>query len=170
MSGAIVFGKTRRAARQLSRQFERRRVRKVYWACVERIVEPAAGTWIDYLHKVYGQPRTAIVDHAHPGAQEAILHYRTLGFHGAGSWLEIELETGRTHQIRVQAASRGFPVLGDKHYGGLVSFGPTVDELRHSVIALHARELTFFHPTTNEPIVVLAPVGPSWRALGLDLA
>ena len=56
VTGAIVFAKTRRAARQLSKQFERRSVKKTYWAAVERIVEPAAGTWIDYLHKVYGQP------------------------------------------------------------------------------------------------------------------
>ena len=68
VSGAMVFAKTRRAARQLARQFERRQVRKLYWACVERAVEPASGTWIDYLHKVYGHPRTAIVEHTHPGA------------------------------------------------------------------------------------------------------
>jgi 23S rRNA pseudouridine1911/1915/1917 synthase len=169
-SGAIVFAKTRRAARQLSRQFERRQVRKTYWACVERIVEPVAGTWNDWLRKVYGHPQAEVVDHSHPEAQEAILRYRTIGFHAAGSWLEIELETGRTHQIRVQAASRGFPVLGDRLYGGSVHFGPMVDDVRLSAIALHARQLSFFHPTTKEQLTARAPVNESWRVLGVGLA
>jgi 23S rRNA pseudouridine1911/1915/1917 synthase len=164
-SGAIIFAKTRRAARQLSRQFERRRVKKLYWACVERIVEPLAGTWTDTLHKVYGQPRAAIVDHTHPAGQEAVLRYRTLGFHGAGSWLEIELETGRTHQIRVQTSSRGFPILGDAHYGSRTAFGPQHEDQRLLAIALHARTLTFFHPTTKQEITLEAPVNEAWNEL-----
>lgn len=167
VSGAILFAKTRRAARQLSRQFERRRVRKLYWACVERCVEPPDGTWTDYLHKVYGQPKAAVVDAGHPDAQEAILRYRTLGQHGAGSWLEIELETGRTHQVRVQAASRGYPVLGDTHYGSRQPFGPQTDDERLRAIALHARRIAFFHPTTNERLTVEAPTGDAWQALSL---
>jgi 23S rRNA pseudouridine1911/1915/1917 synthase len=165
VSGAIVFAKTRRAARQLSRQFERRRVKKLYWACTERIVEPLEGTWTDMLHKVYGQPRTAVVDRAHPQGQEAVLRYRTLGFHSAGSWLEIELETGRTHQIRVQCASRGFPVLGDLEYGSQIAFGPQHDDPRLRSIALHARTISFFHPTSKQEITIEAPVGEAWQEL-----
>jgi RluA family pseudouridine synthase len=167
VSGAILFAKTRRAARQLSRQFERRRVKKLYWACVERAVEPADGTWIDYLHKVHGQPIAEVVDASHPDAQEAILHYRTLGHHQAGSWLEIELETGRTHQIRIQAASRGHPVLGDVAYGSRIAFGPQHDDQRQRVIALLARSITFFHPTTKQPLSIEALPGDTWRALTL---
>ncbi len=167
-TGAIVFAKTRRAARQLSRQFERRQVKKIYWALVERIVEPPQGTWTDYLCKVYGQPRTAVVDHAHPGGQESILHYRTLGFHRAGSWLEIELQTGRTHQIRVQAASRGFPVLGDAHYGSQIPFGTWHEDQRLRAIALHARSLAFFHPTSREEITLNAQLGPAWEEMQLE--
>lgn len=167
-TGAMIFAKTRRAARQLSRQFERRQVTKIYWALVERIVEPPQGTWTDYLCKVHGQPRTAVVDHAHPGGQEAILHYRTLGFHGAGSWLEIELQTGRTHQIRVQAASRGFPVLGDVHYGSQIPFGAWHDDQRLRAIALHARSLTFVHPTSREPIRLHAQCDRAWDELQLE--
>jgi 23S rRNA pseudouridine1911/1915/1917 synthase len=167
-SGAIVFAKTRRAARQLSRQFERRVVKKLYWACVERIVEPLEGTWTDYLHKVYGQPRTAVVDAQHPSGQEAILNYRTLGFHGGGSWLEIELQTGRTHQIRVQASTRGFPLLGDSHYGSRIPFGVQYDDERLRAIALHARTLEFLHPTSREKIVVEAAIGEAWRELELQ--
>jgi 23S rRNA pseudouridine1911/1915/1917 synthase len=166
-SGVIAFAKTRRAARQLSRQFERRHVRKLYWACVERIVEPLEGTWTDYLYKFHGQPRAAVVDSAHPDCQEAKLSYRTLGFHEAGSWLEVELETGRTHQIRVQAASRGFPLLGDAHYGSRLAFGPQHEDERLRAIALHARSLTFFHPTTLDETTVEAPAGGTWNQLKL---
>jgi 23S rRNA pseudouridine1911/1915/1917 synthase len=167
VSGAIVFAKTRRAARQLSKQFERRTVTKQYWACVERVVEPYDGTWRDYLWKVYGQPRAMIVDHTHPGGQEAVLDYRTLGFHTAGSWLEIELQTGRTHQIRIQASSRGHAVLGDAHYGSRISFGEACDDERLRPIALHARRLAFVHPTTRTRVTLEAPVGEAWKALEL---
>ena len=167
VSGVMIFAKTRRAARQLSRQFERRRIKKLYWACVERIVEPAAGTWTDFLHKVHGQPRAAVVEHTHPGAQEAVLHYRTLGFHRAGSWLEIELQTGRTHQIRVQASSRGFPVLGDAHYGSRIAFGPQDGDERLRTIALHARMLVFFHPMSRAEIAREAPGGTAGDEMAL---
>jgi RluA family pseudouridine synthase len=139
VSGAMIFAKTRRAARQFSKQFERRRVKKLYWAAVERVVEPLEGTWSDYLWKVHGQPRALLVDHSHPDAQQAILHYRTLGFHRCGSWLEIELATGRTHQVRVQASSRGYPILGDAHYGSRIPFGEQPEDERLRAIALHAR-------------------------------
>lgn len=166
-SGAIVFAKTRRAARQLSRQFERRTVKKTYWICVERIVEPLAGTWTDFLQKVYGHPRATVVDRTLPGAQEAILTYRTIGYHRAGSWLEIELQTGRTHQIRVQAATRGHPVLGDTHYGSAICFGPQHEDERLRAIALHARSLEFAHPTTREPMTACAPLPAEWSDLEL---
>jgi 23S rRNA pseudouridine1911/1915/1917 synthase len=167
VTGVIVFAKTRRAARQLSKQFERRRVQKVYWTCVERVVEPLAGTWTDYLHKFHGQPKTAVVPATHPEAQEAILHYRTLGYHQAGTWLEITLETGRTHQIRVQCASRGYPVLGDEMYGARIPFGPSYENERERYIALHARSLSFFHPVSKQPMTVEAPPGESWQELEL---
>jgi RluA family pseudouridine synthase len=166
VSGAVIFAKTLRAARQLSKQFERRRVKKLYWACVERIVEPLSGTWVDTLHKVHGQPLTRVVEATHVEGQEAILHYRTRGYHPAGAWLEIELETGRTHQIRVQASSRGFPVLGDVDYGSRTAYGAAEEDHRLRPIALHARSLAFFHPTTKQQITLEAPVSAAWAALG----
>jgi 23S rRNA pseudouridine1911/1915/1917 synthase len=167
VTGVIVFAKTRQAARHLSKQIERRRVRKIYWSCVERVVEPLEGTWTDYLHKFHGQPKTAVVEATHPQGLEAILHFRTLGFHQAGSWLEIELETGRTHQIRVQTSSRGHPVLGDEAYGARLPFGPHEDDERLRRIALHARSLTFHHPTSKEQMMVEAPPTDSWADLVL---
>ena len=167
VSGAIIFAKTRRAARQISRQFERRQIRKSYWACVESVVEPPAGTWTDYLWKVHGQPRTQVVESTHAHGQQAILHYQTIGSHRYGSWLEVELETGRTHQVRVQAASRGYPIVGDAHYGSTIPFGPHVDDERLRPIALHARALTFVHPTTRVEIMLEAPLSEVWGDLAL---
>ncbi|HEX3727066.1 MAG TPA: RluA family pseudouridine synthase [Pirellulales bacterium] len=167
-SGAMIFAKTRRAARVLSRQFERRRVRKLYWACAAGCVEPAAGTWTDFLWKVYGQPRAMVVESTHVNAQQAVLHYRVIGRHALGSWLEIELETGRTHQVRVQAASRGFPIVGDALYGSEVALGPAVADERLRPIALHARSLVFWHPTSQAEVRLLAPLGDQWNGLQLE--
>ncbi len=168
VSGVMVFAKTHRVARNLARQFERRGVRKQYWACVAGAVEPAGGTWTDYLCKVYGQPKTMVVEDTHAGAQLAVLHYQTIGRHDYGSWLEIELETGRTHQVRVQAASRGYPVLGDTHYGCALSFGPHRDDERLRPIALHARSLTVMHTLTREAMTFEAPLSDAWQALKLE--
>jgi len=166
-SGAIVFGKTPRATRRLARQFERRTVRKVYWACVEGQVTPAAGTWRDYMRKVPDQPRAELVEPDHPDARVAVLHYRTLETGSWGCWLEIELETGRTHQVRLQAACRGHPILGDQQYGSTLAFGPQHEDPRLRAIALHARSLWFCDPASREPVSVTAPVCQDWLALGL---
>jgi 23S rRNA pseudouridine1911/1915/1917 synthase len=103
-----------------------------------------------------------------PDAQVAVLSYRVLGTFPWGDWLRIELQTGRTHQIRVQAAARGHPVLGDFHYGASVPFGPQHEDERLRAIALHARSLSFRHPDTREPLSVTAPVSADWLALGVS--
>lgn len=161
-SGAIVFATRRRAAQKLARQFERREVKKVYWVCVEGRLDPPAGTWRDYLRKVYGKPLAEVVPADHPEARQAVLHYRTLATLDSGSWLEIELETGRTHQVRIQAASRGHPVLGDLQYGSPLPFGPQHTDERLRAIALHARTLAFRHPATKQWISVTAPTPEFW--------
>ncbi len=189
-SGAIIFAKDSRTTRKLGAQFENRRVHKVYWACVEGRIEPPSGRWEDFLYKVAGEPRAEVVGPGHPEGRHAALHYRVLGtvpivvaglgterslvvgghengtvpLDGAawGSFLEIELETGRTHQIRVQAASRGHPVLGDKQYGSTVAFGPQFEDERLNAIALHARSLTFRNPETRETVTVVAPLPEYW--------
>ena len=162
VSGAMVFTTHVRAARKVSEQFEARRVRKTYWALTAGNIEPAEGTWTDYLRKVEGEPRSIVVDQHDPEGRLAILHYRVLGRHEHGSWLEIELETGRTHQIRVQCASRGFPLLGDELYGSHDPFGPVTDDERARQIALHARFLAFAHPMSGEPVAITAPLPESW--------
>jgi 23S rRNA pseudouridine1911/1915/1917 synthase len=78
--------------------------------------------------------------------------------------LEVKLETGRTHQIRVQAAQRGHPVLGDGLYGSLRAFGPQYDDERLRAIALHATVLEFEHPRTHELVTVTAPLPDYWKS------
>ena len=167
VSGPVVFALTRRAARRLSKQFERRTVEKVYWVAVAGTVTPANGTWIDIIRKVPYESRAEITTPDMPEAKSAVLHYRTLGQSEHGSWLEVRLETGRMHQIRIQAASRGWPVLGDKLYGCTVPFGQQSDDKSLQAIALHGRSIAFSHPLTREPVTVVVPAPAEWQELGL---
>lgn len=167
VSGAIVFARHERAAMRISKQFERRTVTKCYWAFVEGVVTPDEGTWRDFLHKRHGMAQAEVVPADHPAAKHAVLHYRVMWSGPAGTWLEIELETGRTHQIRVQSASRGHAVVGDSQYGSSRSFGDPALEFRNRPIALHARQLGFRHPMTDEAVNVIAPLPATWRELNL---
>jgi 23S rRNA pseudouridine1911/1915/1917 synthase len=170
VSGALIFARHARAARRISEQFEGRLVQKIYWACVAGAITPEAGTWTDFVRKVPGEPRAEIVPADHPEGREAVLHYRVLSQHAWGSWLAIELETGRTHQIRVQAASRGHAVFGDQLYGSIEPFGPQHEDQRLRAIALHGRSITFRHPMTQEMVSITAPLTDEWQQLGLDWA
>jgi len=167
VSGAIVFARHVRAAHRIASQFENRTVSKSYWAFVEGQVTPDEGTWTDHLHKRHGMAQSIVVPADDPRGKLAILHYRTISTTSVGTWLEIELETGRTHQIRVQAASRGNPVCGDSQYGAKQAFGEQHEDERLRAIALHARHLGFQHPMTREQVSVTAPVPAAWMTLRL---
>ncbi len=163
VSGVLVMAKRVNAARKLSKQFERRQVRKVYWAIVEGRVAPDEGTWRDCVRKVPGQSRAEVVPADHPQGRSAVLHYRVLRTDGHRSLLEIQPETGRMHQIRVQAACRGWPILGDTLYGSTVAFGQPREDVRLQPIALHARSLTFVDPLSRVPMILEAPPGADWQ-------
>src|SRR5207244_12034083 len=99
----------------------------------------------------------------------------TLRFHSlqacaGGTRVEFQPETGRMHQIRVQAALRGWPIRGDVLYGAKLPFGPPAELPRERIIALHARSLTFLHPIRFEPIMVGAPSPAVWRELAIEAA
>jgi 23S rRNA pseudouridine1911/1915/1917 synthase len=83
--------------------------------------------------------------------------------------LEFQPRTGRMHQIRIQAALRGHPLLGDALYGSPRPFGPHAELPRDRIIALHARSLTFLHPIRYEPITLTAPLPPLWKEIGVPL-
>jgi 23S rRNA pseudouridine1911/1915/1917 synthase len=163
VSGVVLFARNTKAARRLAEQFQTRQVTKIYWAAVEGDVQPSEGAWEDWLLKVADEARAEAVAPDAPGARQARLRYRCLA-HGAGcSLLEIQLETGRMHQIRLQAAQRGWPIRGDVLYGAKMSFGPAASLPRERAIALHARSLIFLHPIRYEPITVVAPLPAMWQ-------
>lgn len=166
-TGALIFARHVRAAQRICAQFAERTISKTYWAFVEGRVTPDEGTWTDYLHKRHGIPQPEVVTADHPAGKHAVLHYRVLLHSTLGSWLEIELETGRTHQIRIQAKSRGYIVVGDEDYGSRTPFGEFKEEPRERPIALHARYIGFRHPMTDESVSVTAPLPSAWNALEL---
>ncbi len=163
VSGVVLFARNSKAASRLAEQFQNRQVRKVYWAIVEGDVAPAEGVWENWIRKLPEESRAEVVPADTPGARHARLHYRCLKAVPGGTLLEIELETGRMHQVRVQAAARGWPIRGDELYGAKLPFGPPADEPRDRVIALHARSLTFLHPIRYEPLTLTAPLPEIWR-------
>src|SRR5439155_7765619 len=119
-----------KAARRLAEQFQNRTVEKVYWAAVQGAVERADGSWEDWLRKLPEQARTERAEPDAEGAKPAVLHYRVLKSFPGGTLLELRPQTGRSHQIRVQAATRGHPVLGDELYGATTPFGPAAEQPR----------------------------------------
>ena len=163
VSGVVLFARNSKAARRLAEQFEARRVRKVYWAMVEGHVEPAEGRWDDWLVKLPEEARVERAEPGTPGARRAVLRYRRLEVGPDWTLLELVPETGRTHQLRVQAAVRGWPICGDGLYGSTRPFGPPAELPRDRVIALHARSLTFFHPIRYEPVTLTAPLPAFWQ-------
>jgi 23S rRNA pseudouridine1911/1915/1917 synthase len=172
VSGVVLLARNTKSARRLAEQFQGRQVTKIYWAAVEvadGLVLPESGTWEDWLRKVPDQARAERVEAGAPGARRAVLHFRRLRAEGSAALLEIQTETGRMHQIRVQAASRGWPIRGDALYGARFPFGPSAELPRDRVIALHARSLTFLHPIRYEPITLVAPLPPCWRELSLGI-
>lgn len=169
-TGALLAGKSRQATRRLAEQFEGRSVEKTYWIAAAGDVEPAEGTWTDFLRKIPDEPRAEVVAENHPEGRLAVLHYRVLERTAGRSLLEIRLETGRTHQIRVQAAARGLPVLGDAMYGSSVAFGPQHADERERAIALHARTIAFRHPKTSDRLSVTAPLDAAWDELGFQFS
>jgi 23S rRNA pseudouridine1911/1915/1917 synthase len=168
VSGVMVFAKHVRAARRTAEQFQGRIVRKKYWAFVEHKPSCDEGTWTDWTRKVPGEARAEIVGPKDEEAREATLRYKIIGELSFGCWIEFEPITGRMHQIRIQAASRGHPILGDDLYGSNRPFGPEVEDPRAQWIALHARSIEFRHPMTREKLVVTAPLPVHWTDLGIN--
>lgn len=167
VSGVVLFARTTKAAQRLSEQFEKRQVTKIYWGAVEGTVAPGEGVWEDWLRKAPDEPRVERFEASTPGARHARLSYRVVQPVEGGALLEFTPETGRMHQIRAQAAWRGWPIRGDALYGAKTSFGPPAELPRDRIIALHGRSLTFLHPIRYEPITLTAPLSQVWRQLGI---
>jgi 23S rRNA pseudouridine1911/1915/1917 synthase len=160
VTGVVVLARTSKAAARLAEQFRTRTVEKTYWAIVEGIVDPPVGECVDWLAHDEGAKRMRIVGPHSPEAREARLSYRRLRQGPDTTLLEIALETGRKHQIRLQWARRGHPVLGDAKYGSRRPFP--------AGIALHARRVAFDHPVRGDRIELVAAVPEYWREFGVE--
>lgn len=165
VSGVVVFARNSKAAARLAEQFRERQVRKVYWALVEKAPDHPEGELVDWLLKTPDKAHVEIVPAETPGAREARLRYRTLP---GEKLIEIELLTGRTHQIRVQLAAHGCPIIGDVQYGAKTLLGETRQaDPRDEPIALHARSLTILHPIRYDELTITAPLPANWEVLGV---
>lgn len=149
VSGLMVLARRSKAAAELSRQIREGLFQKEYLAVVHGVPNPETGTMRDLLLRDKAQRKTYVVTDPGKDVQEAILHYQTLNRTGDMSRVRIQLETGRTHQIRCQFSSRGMPLVGDRKYSTIP------DECE---IALWSYRLAFLHPYRQEPMeFVLEP-------------
>jgi 23S rRNA pseudouridine1911/1915/1917 synthase len=167
VSGVVCFARNTKAAQRIQAQFQERKVRKIYWALVEGDVMPEAAVWEDWIRKKADESRVERAVEGEPGAKLAMLGYRVLKQVEGGTLLELSPLTGRTHQLRVQTAWRGHPVLGDTAYGSNRVFGPVAAEPRDRTVALHARSLTIAHPFTKQELTFVAPLPGYWGDLSV---
>jgi 23S rRNA pseudouridine1911/1915/1917 synthase len=156
VSGVVLLARTGKALARLNEGIRRRDCRKIYHALVEgQPPEPAAELVHWLRHEAH---RAGVCREGDTGAQRAVLRYKTLEAAEPYSLLEIDLQTGRYHQIRAQLAAIGCPVAGDWKYGA------TGSDAQRSGIALHHRLLQVVHPTTRETLAIRAPypAGSKW--------
>lgn len=154
VAGTVVLARTSKAADRLNRQFRERTVEKQYWALVSGSVRVSPFDWHDSLLHDDAQHRVLVVPRDTPESKMAHLSGKRLATIPGGNLLEIQLHTGRKHQIRVQAAHRHHPILGDRKYGSRVAFPEG--------IGLFSRRIRFAHPISQDLIEVIAPVPRSW--------
>ena len=166
VSGVMVVVKNVRAANRISQQIRERTVSKTYWTVVAGNVEADAGRWEDWMRKIPDEAKSELVLESNEAAKHAVLDFQVKQRFEIDNQpmtlLEIQLHTGRTHQIRLQASSRGYPIIGDTLYRSAIEFGPQTDDLRCRWIALHARTFGFEHPIEHIPIEQTAPLPDHW--------
>jgi 23S rRNA pseudouridine1911/1915/1917 synthase len=148
VSGVVLYARTSKAASRLTREFAERRVEKIYTAVVIGAPEKGEGDLVSYIERVHRKARVA--DVASDRAKQAVLSYRVLARHSGLSLVELRPRTGRHHQLRLQLAEVGCPVVGDLKYGA-------PEPLEDRTIALHAGVLVVRHPTKDERVRISAP-------------
>lgn len=160
VSGLVLFARTSKALTRLNDMFRTGEVHKTYWAIVKNTPAQPEGTLENWIVRNEKQNKSYAHDHEVPGAKRALLSYRIIGKTDRYTLLEIQLMTGRHHQIRCQLAHMGCPIRGDLKYGAPRS-NPD------GGISLMAKQIDFIHPVTKERITIKAPT-PSdalWQAL-----
>ena len=155
VSGLVVFARTSKALSRLNDMFRKGEVHKTYWAITHEMPPRQEDTLTNWLTRNEKQNKSYAYDHEVPRAKKAMLHYQLIGRSDNYSLLEVNLMTGRHHQIRCQLAHAGCPIKGDLKYGAKRS-NPD------GSISLLARKVEFVHPVSKQPICVVSPL-PSDR-------
>lgn len=149
-TGIVLFAKTSKALPRLNKLFADKKANKTYWALVKKLPPNPSGTLIHWLRKNPKSNKSTTFIKDSKNSKKAILHYKVVKSLDNYFLLEINLETGRHHQIRCQLAAIGCPIKGDLKYGFDRSN-------KDGSISLHSRQLEFIHPVKNERITIVAP-------------
>lgn len=149
VSGVLLFARTSKALARMNDMFKNRQIKKTYYAIVKENPPAESGTMVHWLKKNEKQNKSYAYGYEVKGSKEARLSYSIIGRSERYYLLEIELQTGRHHQIRAQLAKAGCPVKGDLKYGYSRSN-------ENGGISLLARRLEFIHPVKNEPVIITA--------------
>lgn len=163
VSGLVVFARTSKALTRLNNMFRNGEVHKTYWAIVQSPPQSQEGTLRHWLVRNERQNKSYAHDHEVPDSKEAVLKYRLMGQLERYWLLEVNLLTGRHHQIRCQLAAMGSPIKGDLKYGARRS-NPD------GSISLLARRIEFVHPVSKESIVVESPLPADrlWQSITIN--
>lgn len=151
VGGIIIYARTSKALARLNETFRTRDVKKVYWAVVREKPPEDEATLEGWLKKNEKQNKTYVYDHEVKGSKKASLSYRIISHSERFYLLEVDLHTGRHHQIRAQLSAAGCPIKGDLKYG----FARSNDD---GSISLLSKQIEFTHPVKKEKIIISAPV------------
>ena len=162
VSGLVVLAKTSKALSRLNDMFRTGEVQKTYWAIVKERPRELEGELEHWLVRNEKQNKSYAFDKEKPGAKKAILRYKLIGHSQNYHLLEVDLKTGRHHQIRCQLAKMGCPIKGDLKYGSPRS-NPD------GSICLHARRVKFIHPVSKQEIDLTAPLPPGNLWNGIEM-
>ncbi len=154
VSGVVLFARTSKALSRMNKMFQEKTVKKTYWALVAELPAEDSGRLKHYILKNSEKNKSYAFPKPRNGAKEAILNYRLVSGLKNYYMLEVDLETGRHHQIRCQLAKIGCPIRGDLKYGFPRSN-------KDGSISLHARKIEFVHPVKKEPLIIIAPTPDS---------
>jgi len=165
VSGLVLFAKTSKALARLNEMFRTGEIKKTYWAIVKNCPPTEEGTLEHWLVRNEKQNKSYAYAEEKPEAKKAILHYKLLAKSDNYYLLEIDLKTGRHHQIRCQLAKMGCPIKGDLKYGSERSN-------KDGGISLHARKAQFIHPVSKQPIEIIAAVPDDslWKGITASLS
>ncbi len=162
-SGVLLAAKTKSALACFSEQFHSRKTSKNYLVAVQGCPDEPRGTWVDWMRKITDVARAELADPEADMSRQAILEYEQLFADEVVSIHRVQLKTGRMHQIRLQFASRGMPVVGDRAYGSSLQWIEPIRHAHDEHFALHAHWLALRHPKDGREVQFEAPVPLAWR-------